>query len=276
MFPRIFQFGSFTLYSFGVLYAVGVIAAIFIVRRGARRAEIDQGKATDLALWVMLGVMLGAKLLMVLTDLNYYLAHPGELFSLSFLQAGGVFYGGFLGALVAAALYFRRSDLPVWKTTDIFAPAIALGHAIGRLGCFAAGDDYGTPTTLPWGVRFSQYSHDNFGTPIDQPLHPVQLYEAGGLVLLLVLLLWWSKRKAFDGQIFLFYVLLYAALRFVVEFFRGDADRGFVFGGALSTSQMIALVLAPIAVVLLALKVRAATHHQGQRLRRLTGFELKR
>ena len=107
MFPRIFQFGSFTLYSFGLLYAVGVIVAILTVRWRARRAEIDQGKATDLALWVMLGVMLGAKLLMVLTDFNFYLAHPGELFSLSSLQAGGVFYGGFLGALVAAAPHSR-------------------------------------------------------------------------------------------------------------------------------------------------------------------------
>ena len=189
---------------------------------------------------------------MVLRAAPEYLAAPSELFSLSLLTSAGDFYGGFIGALVAVAIFFRRHPgLPFWRAADLCGPAIALGQAIGRIGCFMAGDDYGRPTDLPWAVHFTDPDAARIGgAPLNVGLHPVQLYESAACLLLFFVLVWLSRRKRFDGQMILAYTILYAIARFVLETFRGDADRGFVFGGLLSTSQFIALVLAPAAIVL--------------------------
>jgi phosphatidylglycerol:prolipoprotein diacylglycerol transferase len=140
--------------------------------------------------------------------------------------------------------FFRKHRLPVWVMTDILAPSVALGHAIGRLGCFTAGCCYGKPTTMPWGVTFTDpYAKEIVGVPLGIALHPTQLYEALVEFALFGLLVFLAGRKKFDGQIFWTYVFGYSIARFVIEFFRGDLERGFVFGGALSTSQVIALLL---------------------------------
>jgi phosphatidylglycerol:prolipoprotein diacylglycerol transferase len=147
--------------------------------------------------------------------------------------------------------YIRRIGLPLWTTCDVFAPGIALGHVVGRFGCFFAGCCYGKPTSVPWAITFTDpYAATNVGTPLNVPLHPTQLYEAGveGVILLL-LLATESKGKRFAGRTFWLYMLLYAISRYVIEIFRGD-PRGAV--GIFSTSQFISVVLGPLAVIMLA------------------------
>jgi phosphatidylglycerol:prolipoprotein diacylglycerol transferase len=147
--------------------------------------------------------------------------------------------------------------MPVWTTCDVFAPGIALGHAVGRLGCLAAGCCYGKPTQVAWAVTFTDPAAAlNVGTPLNVPLHPTQLYEAlAGFVILIVLLALERRRRPFAGRTFWQFVLMYAVSRFVIEFYRGD-DRGMM--SVFSTSQVISLVLAPLSVVMLAWLGRAA------------------
>lgn len=252
MYPRLFsipaftlfgrEIGPLTLHSYGVLLALAFVAGLWIAGRQAKRAKLDADKVTDLAVYVLIAGLLGAKIALLIVEWNYYSKNLGELFSL--LQSGGVFYGGLIAAFPVAWWYVRRSGLPGWRAADALAPGVVLGQAIGRLGCFAAGCCFGKPSSLPWAVTFRDlYAARAVGTPMDTPLHPSQLYESAAAFAILGILLLLSKRKSFDGQIVLSYVVLYSIARFGLEFLRGDAARGVVFGGALSTSQSIAIVL---------------------------------
>jgi phosphatidylglycerol:prolipoprotein diacylglycerol transferase len=265
MHPRLFTTPFFTLHTFGLLLALAYMAAYWWLLRSAEREKLDADAIGSLGLWAIVGAIVGAKALMIARALPEYAANPSELFSASTLTSAGDFYGGFLGALASSALFFRRHpQLPFWRVADLCGPSIALGQAIGRVGCLMAGDDYGRPTTLPWAVTFTDPEAARLGgAPLDVPLHPVQLYESVVCLVLFVVLVRLSRRKRFDGEIILAYTFLYAVARFVLEFFRGDADRGFVFGGALSTSQFIAVVLAPAAVALWMVRRKAAATTRG-------------
>jgi len=253
MFPRLYtlpafelfgkSLGPFTLHTYGVLLAIAFIAGLWIAARHARRAQLDPEKITDLAVYVLIAGLIGAKLGLLLVEWDYYSRNWRELFSL--LQSGGVFYGGLIAAFPVAWWYVRKHALPGWKAADALAPAVVLGQSIGRLGCFAAGCCFGKPTSVPWAVTFRDlYAARAVGTPMDTPLHPTQLYESGATFLIFLVLLAIAKRKRFDGQVTLSYVLMYCVARFVIEFYRGDAARGSVFGGALSTSQFLSILLA--------------------------------
>ena len=252
MHPRLLTTPWFTLYTFGLLLAVAYLAALWWLIREGRREDLDVDALTSLGFWAIAGAIVGARALMIVRALPEYAAAPSQLFSRSVLTSAGDFYGGFIGALLAAGIFFRRHpQLPFWRAADLCGPAIALGQAIGRIGCFMAGDDYGRPTHLPWGVAFTDPDAARIGgAPLGVPLHPVQLYESAVCLVLFVLLVRLTRRKRFDGEVILAYTLAYAIARFVIEYLRGDADRGFVFGGLLSTSQFIAAILGPVAVVL--------------------------
>jgi len=258
MHPVLLTTPFFTLYTFGALLAAAYLAAYSWVARGARRVGLEPDAMTSLAFWAIIGALVGAKVLLVLRSFPEYVATPSSLFSKSLLTSAGDFYGGFIGALIASAIFFwRHSGLPVWRAADLCAPAIALGQAIGRIGCFMAGDDYGRPTSVPWAVTFTDpAAADIGGAPLGVPLHPVQLYESAFCLVLFGFLVWLGRRRHRDGDVIAAYTLLYAVGRFVIEFFRGDADRGFVFGGLLSTSQFIAIPLAAIALVILLTRSR--------------------
>jgi phosphatidylglycerol---prolipoprotein diacylglyceryl transferase len=254
--PRLFSIGPFTVYSYGALLAVALVLGLLVAAARARRAGLDAARVLDLGVLVIVAGMVGAKLLLLVVDFRSVLANPSG--ALSALRVGGVFYGGLLAAIAAAVWYMRRHHLPLWATCDAFAPGIAVGHVVGRLGCFAAGCCYGRPTGLPWGVTF----HDHFaasyvGTPVGVPLHPTQLYEsAAEAIILLVLLATERREPRFAGRTFWLYLALYAVSRFVIEFFRGD-ERGALFG--FSTSQVISLAILPCSLAALALLSRA-TH----------------
>jgi phosphatidylglycerol:prolipoprotein diacylglycerol transferase len=252
MHPRLLTTPWFTLHTFGLLLATAYMAAFWWLIREGHREELDVDALASLGFWAIAGAVIGAKALMILRAFPEYVAAPAEIFSSSVLTSAGDFYGGFIGALLTAAIFFwRHPRLPFWRAADLCGPAIALGQAIGRIGCFMAGDDYGRPTRLPWAVTFTDPDAARVGgAPLGVPLHPVQLYESVVCLVLFVLLVRLSRRKRFDGEVILAYTFAYAVARFVLEFFRGDADRGFVLGGLLSTSQFIALMLGPAAIAL--------------------------
>jgi phosphatidylglycerol:prolipoprotein diacylglycerol transferase len=234
--------GPFTLHTYGFLLAVAFLAGLWVASRQAKRAGLDTGRVTDMAVWVLIAGLVGAKALLVVVDWRYFGRNPREL--LSIFQSGGVFYGGLVGGILVAWWYARRHHLPGWQTADVLAPGVVLGQAIGRLGCFSAGCCWGKPTQVPWAVTFTDvYSARAVGTPMDTPLHPSQLYESFATFLIFFLLLWLAPRKRFHGQVTLVYVALYSAVRFALEFLRGDPDRGRWLGGAVSTSQIIAVVM---------------------------------
>jgi phosphatidylglycerol:prolipoprotein diacylglycerol transferase len=190
-----------------------------------------------------------------------YRDNPWLLLSLDFLRSGGVWYGGLLGGVLAGYLLMKRYQLPWWKTADAFAPGLAIGNFFGRQGCFAAGCCWGEPTTLPWGVKFSELGHQVTGVPTDTYLHPTQLYESFAMLLVFFFLLWLHKRKRFSGQVILAYALLYSIIRFSIEFVRDD-PRGDILGlttlTGLSTSQMISIVIGVSALIALIVRRRHA------------------
>jgi phosphatidylglycerol:prolipoprotein diacylglycerol transferase len=248
MHPILFEVGGWPVYSYGVLLALAYLAGLQLAVVRARRAGMDGTKVMDFGIYLIIAALVGAKLMLVLIDFDYFRSNPRELFSL--VRAGGVFYGGLIGALVVAILLVRRYRLPLWTTADLFAPGIALGHVIGRFGCLLAGCCYGRPTDLPWGVTFTDpVAAANVGTPLGDPLHPTQLYDAGAELLILLLLLATERRgRPFPGRTFWGYMALYGVSRFIVEIYRGD-PRGVIMG--LATSQFVSVLIVPISLVML-------------------------
>jgi phosphatidylglycerol---prolipoprotein diacylglyceryl transferase len=242
MFPELFKipFTNFSFNTYGVLLAAAFLGGMLLMARLAARDGLDKQKCVDLGLWVLAASLIGSKALMVMTEWDYYSKNPGQILSLDFLRSGGVYYGGFLGAVIASIVVMRYYKLPWWRTSDAFAPGIILGQAIGRLGCFSAGCCWGKPTTAWYGVHFSEKGHEITGVPVNVALHPTQLYEAAAALLILVVLLLIHRRRRFEGQVILAYAMLYSVARFTIEFWRDD-PRGDIFG--ISTSQAIAIIL---------------------------------
>ena len=244
MLPRLFHLGNFSLPTYGLLVSIGVLVGLWISVRNSEKQGIDPDQAWNLGILVVLCGIVGAKILYILVDWGYYAAHPGEIFSFATLQAGGVFSGGLIGAAVAAVWYIRKSHMPALATWDAFAPGLALGHAIGRIGCFAAGCCYGKPTTHFWGVTFKNPLAQTWvGTPLGIPLEPTQLFESAVELVNFVILMWLFKHKKFDGQVLGAYLFLYGVARFFLEFLRDDPGRGSVFGGLMTGTQLIAIGL---------------------------------
>ena len=256
MHPILFEIGRFPVYTYGVLLAAAYLLGLQFALVRARSRGLDPNRVMDLGIWIIISALVGAKLLLLAVDFDAYGRDPAELLTL--LRSGGVFYGGLIAAVAVALWYLRRHRMPMWTVTDVFAPGIALGHVIGRMGCFFAGCCFGRPTDVPWAVTFhSAYAAQNVGTPLNVPLHPTQLYEAGSeLVILLLLLATERKGRPFPGRTFWAYMFLYGLSRFIIEFYRGDA-RGSV--GIFSTSQFVSIILVPLAVVMFIVLRRRVT-----------------
>ena len=273
MYPELFHIGSFPINTYGVLLALAFLAALFVAARLGARDGLARERVFDLGLWMLLGGLVGSKLLLMVAEPEYA-SDLWRLISLDFLRSGGVWYGGFLGGLLTGALLIRRYKLPFWKVTDAFAPGVALGQAIGRQGCFAAGCCWGKPTTLPWGVHFSELGHTITGVPTTDAsgaplhLHPTQLYESFASLLLFLFLFWLHRRKRFTGEVIAAYAVLYGLIRFLIEFVRDD-PRGDIAGltsmTGLSTSQLISLLVIVGGLVFLILRRRRANREDARR-----------
>jgi phosphatidylglycerol:prolipoprotein diacylglycerol transferase len=249
MHPILFEVGGFTIYSYGVLLAAAYLIGLQFARIRARARGLDAQLVMDLGIWIIVSALIGARLLLFLVDFRQFTASARDVMSIA--RSGGVFYGGLIAAVVVAFWYIRRYQMPVWTTTDVFAPGIALGHAVGRMGCLLAGCCFGRETSVPWAITFhNPVAAANVGTPLGVPLHPTQVYEAVAELMILGLLLVTERRgRQFAGRTFWGYMLLYGITRFVIEFYRGD-PRGFLFG-AISTSQFVSLILVPVAILML-------------------------
>ena len=263
MLPRLVDFGSFeilgrsfhpVLHTYGILMFAGFLVGLWVAAKRAPRYGIQPQTIYDLGLWLVIGALVGAKALLILLDPSRFLANPG-----GFITAGGVFFGGLLGAVGATIWFCRKRGIPVWNCGDLMAPSIACGHGIGRLGCFAAGCCYGTPADGLPSVTFTDvHAHSVTGVPLNVELHPTQLYEAGLEFALFFFLLWLAPRRTFTGQLFLTWAILYAVSRFSIEFLRGD-PRGFVLDGLLSTSQFVGIwIFAAALISLFVLRRRTA------------------
>ena len=261
MYPELFRIGNFPINTYGVFLALAFLCAILITVKLAARDGLAREKIYDLCLWMLLASLIGSKILMLFVEPEYR-ENPLQLLSLDFLRSGGVFYGGLIGAILAGYFLMRRYNLPWWKTADACAPGIALGNFFGRQGCFAAGCCWGTPTSLPWGVKFTELGHQITGVPIDVHLHPTQLYESFSMLIVFFFLLWLHKHKRFSGQVILLYALIYSVIRFMIEFVR-DNKRSDLLGltslTGLSTSQLISILIAITALVLLVIRWRKSS-----------------
>jgi phosphatidylglycerol---prolipoprotein diacylglyceryl transferase len=251
MFPKLFSIGGFFLPTYGVLVAAGFLAGIWVTTRLAKRSGLNPEIVTNLAIYCALTGLAGAKLMMFLLNIDYYRANPRTMFSFDTLLSAGVFHGGFLAALVFAWFYVQRHQLPWLRTLDVLAPGAALGHAIGRLGCFAAGCCWGDRCDRPWAVTFtSPDAHEITGVPLGVALHPTQIYEA-----LLTFTVAYALYRSFStkrtpGWTFGLYLALYGPVRIVTEYFR-EHDQVPPFGGPLTWTQWIAGALTLVGIWLL-------------------------
>jgi phosphatidylglycerol:prolipoprotein diacylglycerol transferase len=242
--PQLFHIGSFAIPTYGVLVATGVLIGMWISVRNCARLGINPEHAWNLGIYVVLAGIVGSKVLYVINEWSSYSGHLGDIFSLSTLQAGGVFSGGLIAGLAVAVWYVRKYSIPALAACDAFAPGLALGHAIGRLGCFSAGCCFGKETHHFWGVVFTNpLANSISATPLNVPLEPTQLFEAAVELANFLLLMWMFKRRKFDGQVFSAFLIIYGTARFFLEFLRGDPGRGEVFGGLMSGTQLIAILM---------------------------------
>jgi phosphatidylglycerol---prolipoprotein diacylglyceryl transferase len=236
--------GGIPVYTYGVLVAAGVLIGLWYARVYASHAGIDPERVWNLGIYMVLAGLVGAKAWFILSDLGYYWRHKNEIFALATLQSGGTFYGGFVGALLVVMLYSHFQRLPLSTLVDSYSAGLPLGHAIGRLGCFAAGCCYGKPTFLPWGVTFTNpRAAELVGTPLNIPLHPTQLYEATAEFLNFFILVALARRQRFRGEIFATFILLYGVERGLIEFDRGDPGRTLFLHGRFSLMQVFSLAL---------------------------------
>jgi phosphatidylglycerol---prolipoprotein diacylglyceryl transferase len=259
MHPILIRIGTFYIPTYGVLVALGFLAGLAITLRLARRIGLPPEKITNLAVYCAIAGIVGAKLFMFLFDLGDYIRNPSQIFSLETLQAAGVWHGGFIAAFLIAVLYVHRHHLPAFPAMDAFAPGIALGQAIGRLGCFAAGCCWGTECTLPWGVRFR--SDEAAPVPLDKTLHPVQLYESVADLIIFGILYRQFNRNHRAGTVIGLYLVLYSTARFIVEFFRVHEQ---ALVGPFSITQWIALALLAVGAVILLYGRRTALARQHE------------
>jgi phosphatidylglycerol---prolipoprotein diacylglyceryl transferase len=244
MHPILFQYHGFVIYTYGVLVATGVLLGMWYARTQAPRAGVDPDKLWNMAIYTILVALLLAKIWLLASDWDYYTTHVSEIFSLQTFQSGGTFYGGVLGAILTIVLYTHFQKMPLFAVLDVSAGALPLGHAIGRLGCYAAGCCYGKPTSVPWAITFKNpVAAQIAGTPLGVHLHPTQLYESFAEFLNFAFLVWLGRRQTFRGQILGTFFLLYGFERGTIEFFRGDPGRTMLFHDSVSLMQCVSVVL---------------------------------
>ncbi|MGC4022047.1 MAG: prolipoprotein diacylglyceryl transferase [Cyclobacteriaceae bacterium] len=235
--PELFHLGSLTIYTYGFFIAIGaLLGSTFMWWQGKARYGMTFDQANQLFILLITAGVVGGKLFIIFENPSFYFSNPSSLFT----KSGFVFYGSLLSAIPVMLWFFKKNKLPVLGMLDVMAMVTCIVHGFGRLGCFNAGCCYGKPTNSFAGVVFTNPSCQ---APLNVSIHPTQLYEALFIFSVLIFLFLFDKRKKFEGQTFLIYLMLYAAGRSVLEVYRGDLDRGFVIKDIISTSQFISLLV---------------------------------
>lgn len=231
MHPLLFEFGGFTLYSYGLMVALAfIVGTLWVIRRARQVGESDE-RYLEAIFWIMVAGFTGARLMYVLYYPEYYLADPWRIL----LDRGGlVWYGGLISAVMASLVFVRVKRLSLPKFGDILITPVALGLAIGRVGCFLTGCCYGKPTDAVWGVQFP-HGHETFPAHV----HPTQLYETFALLILLGLMQWVYKHSKVSGATMCLFFVGYGVIRFIIEHFRGDGI--YWVGHLLTASQTMSL-----------------------------------
>ena len=251
MYPVLFRIGSFEITSFGVMVALGALAGLLVFRNELRRARLPE-TAIDAAVYGLVGGLVGAKLLYVFEHLR-----ESSFWALALDRGGMSWFGGFVGGVLAGFGMIRLKRWPPMAVLAAAAPALAVGQMLGRIGCFLVGDDYGHPTSLPWGVAFPQGL-----PPTLERVHPTQLYEAAFLALLAWALIRWRRRGAPDCIVLGRYLVLAGAFRFGLEFLRVNVR----VIGPFTVAHLFALLIVVLGLALLAW--RPAHHESGRAISR--------
>ena len=232
MYPELFTIFGITVYSYGLLVAIGFFAGMTYITKYSDNIPVKKDQMYDFLFYLIVVSIIGARLLYVLVNIDSFIQHPLDIIKV--WQGGLVFYGGFIAAVLYALIYCKYKKINIKRLADVFAPALALGHSFGRIGCLLSGCCYGKETHCLISVN-NRYS--------------TQIFEAAGNLIIFFILHKLYKKSHKDGHIFLLYLIFYSVLRFSIEFFRGD-DRGSFFLG-LSPAQNISIVILFVAVVLL-------------------------
>jgi phosphatidylglycerol:prolipoprotein diacylglycerol transferase len=258
MHPILFEinlgFAVIPLHSYGFLIAIGFLCGIATIRKLAVRSQMNPDIVADLGFWLLMYGFIGARVLFIITRLEYFIENPMDIFKV--WEGGLVFFGGLIAATGYAFYYFRKHKLNIWKMIDVLSPGLVVAHAFGRMGCLAAGCCYGRPTDVPWAIKLNSELVDDAMKNI--PLHPTQIYESMSLFILYFGMLYIFRHRKFDGQVGLTYFMLYPIIRSIIEIYRGDSIRGFVIEGILSTSQFISIGVFAAALVVLLFRLKQA------------------
>ena len=243
MVPVLVQLGPLTIYSFGAMMALGFLISGYVVSVGLAEKGLDPEDAWSIVLWAAVGGIVGSRILAIVADWQTFLSHPlGSIFS----GSGFVWYGGLIGGFASVTAYILVHSLPWLVVVDCIAPALAIGQAIGRIGCQVSGDgDWGKPTTLPWGVQYphaivgwTSWLREN-GLPLDTRVHPAPAYETLAYCAIFCLLWVWRNRDAAPGTLLWMYLVTSSIARFAIESVRVEP----VIGAGLTQAQWIAIGL---------------------------------
>jgi phosphatidylglycerol:prolipoprotein diacylglycerol transferase len=244
-----FRIGDMDIAWYGICLAVGFMLGLWTAGRRGMRIGLNAEDISNLMIWMFIGGVVGGKALFLI---NHWEEFQNSKNSMQMLRSGWVFHGSLIGACIGIWIFIRRKGMPLWATFDALAPSFALGHAIGRIGCFMNGCCFGKTCELPWAVQFPAgtmpHSH-HLSIEIIEPtaklsafVHPSQMYEFILNIMFYAFLAWLFRRRKFDGQIFAAYLLGYAVIRFGIEFARAD-DRGWLWFSSLTSGQGISILL---------------------------------
>ncbi|MDY6862983.1 MAG: prolipoprotein diacylglyceryl transferase [Thermodesulfobacteriota bacterium] len=237
MHPVLIDFGRFKIYSYGVFICIGFFIGLFLAQKEAKRCNLSPDSISDLASYLLIGAIIGSRLLYVIDNWRYYSENPLEIFMI--WQGGLIFFGGLILDIFICFLYLWRHKLPFWETLDTISPSVAIGQGFGRIGCLFAGCCYGKPTDVPWAIAFN---NPLSLAPQGVSLHPTQLYSSfSNFMIFFFLFFLQRKEKRFPGQIACSYIILSCLFRFFIENLRGD-KRVYIIPDILSEAQLISLI----------------------------------
>jgi len=258
--PIAFQLGPLTITWYGVMVMLGFVAGMWTASRRGLLRGVDPERTLDIGPWLIIGAVLGARVLYVFTFWREEFAGRSLTAIFMVWHGGLVYYGGLVGSSIGCILYTRLKKVPLWSTADILTPSIALGQAFGRIGCLLNGCCYGRACAFPWAIRFPA---DNAAGAPTFPVHPTEIYESLLDLGLYAALAWLFRRKKFDGQVFGVYLVSYALVRSLVELFRGDYPPNQYVGGLLTPGQAVSAGILVIGVTLLSLLPRSTAGNQA-------------
>ncbi|MFC1855557.1 prolipoprotein diacylglyceryl transferase [Thermodesulfobacteriota bacterium] len=234
--PIMISIFGFDIKAYGLFIAIAFIVGMKLAAHFAKEDGGDPEIVYDLTLYILVSALIGARLLEVLVNYKDYFAHPGEIFKI--WNGGLTFYGGLIAVIIVSYIYVKKKKIDFYSYADYMAPSMAFGYMFGRIGCFFAGCCYGEPAAA--GDLCVTFNHPMSFAPRGVCLYPTQAYGALSALIIGIILLIVRKRRAFKGQLFLLFFMLYAPARFMIEFIRDDA-RGLYFNNSLSTSQIIGI-----------------------------------